>query len=447
FASLAEKKKIDFTYHLPVKKLVTWFDPDKLEKILNNLLSNAFKFTSEGGKIKITVSLVPAKNKKSTLTDKNTLLLTIEDTGRGIPKDQLEKIFDRFHQVENAKTPETVGTGIGLSLTKELIDLMLGEIKVESQSGKGTTFFVWLPLGKEHLSEWNFTIREARPDPLKKIPEAGEVIEEEKYTEDVSQDEPLEYDLPLVLTVEDHEDIRTHIRENLEGSFRVMEAGDGLTGLDKAIENIPDMIITDLMMPGMDGIELCKKLKTDERTSHIPVIMLTAKASVEDKLEGLETGADAYIVKPFSIKELRLRVSKLIEQRKILRERYSKEVTLEPGDIAVTSADERFLQKTLACIEEHMGDSDFDVRQFQDEMSMSRMQLFRKLKALVGYTPSEFIRNLRLKRAAKLLDQDYGNVAEVCYEVGFNNLSYFAKCFKELFGVLPSEYLKNEKRS
>ncbi|GAH78843.1 unnamed protein product, partial [marine sediment metagenome] len=247
-----------------------------------------------------------------------------------------------------------------------------------------------------------------------------------------------EGEFPLVLTVEDHADIRIHIREHLEDSFRIMEAEDGVMGLDKAIENIPDLVITDLMMPNMDGVEMCKRLKTDERTSHIPVIMLTAKASVEDRVEGLETGADAYITKPFNIKELEVRVRKLIEQRKKLRERFSREITLEPKDIAITSADEKFLQRAMAIIEDHMADFEFEVRNFQDEIGMSRMQLFRKLKALTDQTPSEFIRTLRLKRAAKLIEQKFGNIAQITYEVGFNNLSYFAKCFKELYGVTPS---------
>ncbi len=247
---------------------------------------------------------------------------------------------------------------------------------------------------------------------------------------------------PVVLTVEDHSDIRAHIKEHLEDCCRMIEASDGEMGLSKAIECIPDLVITDLMMPKMDGVELCKKLKTDERTSHIPVIMLTAKAGVEDRIEGLETGADAYVTKPFNIKELRVRVKNLIEQRKKLRERFSKDIKLEPKDIAITSADESFLIRTMEIIENHMEDSEFEVRDFQDEIGMSRMQLFRKIKALTDNTPSEFIRNLRLKRAAQLMEQNYGNIAQITYKVGFNNLSYFAKCFKELFEMSPSEYLK-----
>lgn len=442
FASLAEKRKILFSHRLPGEKRVTWFDPDKLEKILNNLVSNAFKFTPEGGRVKIEARLEQQSGRSS---QPARLLITVEDTGKGIPEDQLEKIFDRFHQVEEAKEFETMGTGIGLALTKELVEVMHGSISVESQVGKGTKFSVDLPLGKEHLKESEYVIREiGEKAEDRKMKEPGIAVEEEECDAGVLGDEESALGQPIVLTVEDHEEIRTHILEHLEDQFRVLEAANGKAGLEIAIESVPDLIITDLMMPEMDGIELCKRLKTDERTSHIPVIMLTAKASVEERLEGLETGADAYVTKPFHIKELRLRVSKLIEQRNKLRERFSREITLEPKDIAVTSTDERFLQKAMACVEEHMGDSDFDVGQFQQEMSMSRMQLFRKLKAMTNHTPSEFIRNLRLKRAARLIEKNFGNVAEVCYEVGFNNLSYFAKCFKELFGMLPSEYGKTK---
>jgi len=433
FASLAEKKKINFIHKLPDGKFTTWYDPDKLEKILNNLLSNAFKFTPEGGEVKCEVKLPDP--------GKNLVEMLVQDTGKGIPAEQLDKIFNRFHQVEGSYDPESAGTGIGLSLTKELVNLLHGDIKVESELGKGTTFIVRLPVGKEHLKESEYIIEEKITEPT--IQADKEVVtEEEESAEDLYKETKPEEEFPLVLTVEDHTDIRIHIREHLEDSFRIMEAEDGVMGLDKAVENIPDLIITDLMMPKMDGVEMCKKLKTDERTSHIPVIMLTAKASVEDRLEGLETGADAYVTKPFNIKELEVRVRKLIEQRKKLRERFSREITLEPKDIAITSADEKFLQRAMAIIEDHMADFEFEVRNFQDEIGMSRMQLFRKLKALTDQTPSEFIRTLRLKRAAKLIEQKFGNIAQITYEVGFNNLSYFAKCFKELYGVLPSEYGK-----
>ena len=435
FASLAEKRLISFPYNLPEGKLITWFDPDKFEKIITNLLSNAFKFTSEGGEVKCEVILPEQENEM--------MEVIVSDTGIGIPSNEIENVFDRFHQVESTNFNGSGGTGIGLALTKELVELLHGEIDVRSKLGKGTTFTVRVPVGKDHLSEEKFLLK--KPDEIDTIDysiDHDDIKDSGESTEDIFQSTGSEDESPLVLIVEDHTDIRTHLREKLEDSFRIMEANDGIVGLDKAIENIPDLILTDLMMPRMNGVEMCNKLKTDERTSHIPVIMLTAKAEEEDKLAGLETGADAYIIKPFSMKEVRLRVRKLIEQRNMLRDRFSREITLELKDITITSVEDKFLQNTMIIIEEHMDDDEFEVRKLQDEVGMSRMQLFRKLKAVTGQTPSEFIRTVRLKRAAKLFEQNFGNVAQVAFKVGFNNLSYFAKCFKELYKVAPSDYGK-----
>ncbi len=245
---------------------------------------------------------------------------------------------------------------------------------------------------------------------------------------------------PLLLIVEDNEEVRHYLRETFAGQYQVMEAEHGLEGLRKAVEAVPDLVISDLMMPRMDGLELCRHLKTDERTSHIPVIMLTARASVESKLDGLETGADDYVTKPFHPQELHVRVRNLIEGRRNLRARFGREVKLQPKDITVSSADEKFLQNAMAVVEKHMSDSDFSVEALENEMMMSKMQLYRKLKALTDQSPSEFVRTLRLKRAASLISQRSGNISEIAYEVGFNNLSYFAKCFKEYYGVPPSEY-------
>lgn len=451
FSSLAEQKHIKFEYEIPNQKCTTWFDPDKLEKIINNLLSNALKFTPENGIVKVVTKLF-ADNKKTLIAPSScenpVLELTVKDTGKGIPKEHLDKVFDRFHQVEGTSEIEQIGTGIGLALTKELLNLMHGEVIVESKSGLGSVFTITLPLGKNHLKEKEFTLLETTG----KITPGKIKVQEELLTSQRA-DTPLtpqqevdlytegKEDLPLILIVDDHPDIRTHIRQKLK-NFRVMEASDGVGGLDISIEYLPDLIVTDLMMPNMDGVELCKKLKTDERTSHIPVIMLTAKASVENRIEGFETGADDYITKPFNMKEVLTRINNLIDQRRKLRERFSREVTLQPKDIAITSADEKFLNRTIEIIENNMGDGEFDVASLRDEVGLSHMQLFRKLKALTDQAPGDFIRTIRLKRAAQLMQQKFGNIAEITYEVGFNNLSYFAKCFRDMYGVSPSEYLK-----
>jgi signal transduction histidine kinase/DNA-binding NarL/FixJ family response regulator len=436
FAPLAERKKIDYRVEIPDGELITYFDRDKLEKIITNLLTNAFKFTPEKGKVSCKIKL----NDKKEGMIKNSLEIIVQDSGRGIPAEQLEKIFDRFYQVADTWKNGISGTGIGLSLTKELITLQRGEIVVESKPNEGSRFIIKLPLGKDHLKEHEFEVKklEEIKDDLLIVKfrmhdfETADVKSEDFVSEQVDQ--------PVLLIIEDNADVRQHIYENFEKEYLVKQSKNGKEGWEKAVALVPDLIISDVMMPEMNGVELCKKLKTDERTSHIPVILLTARADVEDKIEGLETGADDYITKPFNIKELLTRSKNLIEQRKKLREKYTHQIDLEPGEIAVQSADERFLKRALEIIEKNMGDCDFDVNNFYPEMNMSRMQLFRKLKALVNQTPSELIRNMRLKRAAQLMKQNFGNIAEITYEVGFNNLSYFAKCFKEKFGVLPSEY-------
>jgi len=434
FVPLAERKDIKFRYMLPEKPIKTFYDADKLEKILSNLLSNAFKFTPEKGTIDCKMEYLEKTDKKKTPE----VRITVKDSGKGIPPEQSEKIFDRFYQVEEQK--EGGGTGIGLSLTRELVDLLHGKISVESKPEKGSCFTVTFPVGKDHLKKSEFVM--LKPGDKQDRVLIPELMEEEERAILEEFDEEEEDGKPILLVVEDNADVRAHIYENLNAEFHFLEAADGEEGLKKAIEKIPDLVVTDLMMPWKDGVEMTKELKTNECTSHIPVIMLTAKANVESKIEGLETGADDYITKPFNIDELKARITNLIEQRKKLRERFSQEVKLEPKDIAITSADVKFLDRAIAIIEEHMGDFEFDAATFQEEMNMSRSQLFRKLRALTDQSATEFIRSIRLKRAANLFEQGFGNVAEVTYEVGFNNLSYFAKCFKEVYGVSPSEYGK-----
>jgi signal transduction histidine kinase/DNA-binding NarL/FixJ family response regulator len=436
FTPLAERKKIDYRVEIPDGELITYFDRDKLEKIITNLLTNAFKFTPEEGKVSCKIKF---DNKKEGMI-KNSLEIIVQDSGRGIPVEQLEKIFDRFYQVADTWKNGISGTGIGLSLTKELITLQHGKIVVESKPNEGSRFVIKLPLGKDHLKEHEFEVKkleEAKDDVLIIKCQIHDFETTGGKNENFISEQ---VDQPVLLIVEDNADVRQHIYENFEKEYLIKQAKNGKEGWEKAVALVPDLIMSDVMMPEMDGVELCKKLKTDERTSHIPVILLTARADVEDKIEGLETGADDYITKPFNIKELLSRSKNLIEQRKKLREKYIHQIDLEPGEIDVESADERFLKRALEVIEKNMGDCEFDVNNFFPEMNMSRMQLFRKLKALVSQTPSELIRNMRLKRATQLMKQKFGNIAEITYEVGFNNLSYFAKCFKEKFGVLPSEF-------
>jgi signal transduction histidine kinase/AraC-like DNA-binding protein len=435
FTPLAERKNIKLNFQIPTDEFLTFYDQDKIEKIIYNLLSNAFKFTPEGGTIDGSIKIVQDKHP-------TVIKIYVKDSGPGIPAEITEKIFDRFYQLEGTVRKDVSGTGIGLSLTKELVQLQHGDIFLSSKPGKGTEFTVTIPIGFEHLQKGEYIITECSD-----INESFVTIHavlpsffpgHEDHLIDVVEVS----DKPQLLVVEDSADIRAHIIENLRDRFLLWEAGDGKEGLQKAIEMVPDLIITDLIMPEMDGLEMCEKLKTDQRTSHIPVIMLTAKASAESRIHGFETGADDYITKPFNIQELVVRIKNLIEQRKMLREKFNRDVRLQPKDISVTSFDEKFLNKTMAIIEENINNSDFDVAKLTDKMALSRVQLFRKLKALTDQSPSEFIRTIRLKRAAQLLDKGFGNIAEVTYSVGFNNLSYFAKCFRELFGLSPSDYAR-----
>lgn len=434
FSTLAETKNINFQLQFPDEELITWFDADKLDKIAVNLLSNSFKFTANGGNV-----IFSAGYSSEIEPNAYQLHFSVSDTGVGIPADSLEKIFDRFYQVETSLKREGGGTGIGLSLSKDLAILMHGNIFVESEEDKGSTFNVQIPLGKEHLRDSEFIL-------LKDVPETTNIMIASEKTDISDPDEEImsKVENPILLIVEDNIDVRKHMTDNFRQDYIIYQAVDGISGLKKAIEIIPDLIITDLMMPGLDGLELCAKLKSDERTCHVPIIMLTAKVSRADKITGLQTGADDYIAKPFNMAELKVRAKNLIDQRKRLRERFRREITIEPGDISITPLDEKFLSRAIELVEIHIKDEGFDLSVLMNELNMSRSTLFRKLQALTDQSPTEFIRTIRLKRAASLLRQNYGNVTQVAMEAGFNNLSYFNRTFKKFFGVSPLEYSKSD---
>ena len=428
FESLAEIRNIEYDVRIPADSFDTFFDQDKVETILYNLLSNAFKFTPDGGRISFSAN-VP-------VTDNEMVSIEITDTGPGIPPAEVDRIFDRFYQVDSSSSREFEGSGIGLSLVKELIQLMKGHIEVESKLGSGTSFKVSLPLAgrRVHATESiggetnsSFTASDGIP------------ADNNKEKAVLSLNEPTTSEA-IVLLIEDNEDLRLYLKENLEAEYQVVVAENGKVGLEKALELIPDLILSDMMMPQMDGFTLCTKIREDERTSHIPFILLTARTTIESKLEGLELGADEYMTKPFNIKEIKVRMKNLLEQRKNLRKSFSREVTIQPKNISVTSVDERFLNHALKIMEEHLGDEQFSVERFAEEIGMSRKNLLRKIKALTDESVNEFIRNFRLNRAAQLLEAKAGTVSEIAYQVGFNNLSYFSKCFKELFDHLPNEY-------
>jgi DNA-binding response OmpR family regulator/nitrogen-specific signal transduction histidine kinase len=473
FASLAEQQKITLRFETGAAlanglPLAIYFDRDKIEKIFYNLLSNAFKFTPEGGEVSVQLSVTSNQLQHNQLITDHWLLITVKDTGIGIPAGELPRIFDRFYQVDSASTREYEGSGLGLALTKELAEQHYGEIEAHSEEGMGSEFIVRLPLGKEHLQPEEI-VEEAEPSSVssEQLPVVSEQfattsIESERSGEPdpglrraslagqpatpmgvASDQQQATSDQPIILVVDDHPDVRNYIRKHLEPDYHVTEAKDGQEGVDVAREAVPDLVISDVMMPRLDGYQLCAALKTNEKTSHIPVILLTAKAGEENKLAGLEIGADDYLIKPFSAKELQARAKNLIALRRKLREHLRREGLLRPHEVAVPSVEEVFLRKLMQVTEQHLGDEGFDLEALRRELNMEQKQLYRKIKALTGQTPTEFIRTIRLRHAKQLLEQHAGTVSEIAFQVGFNNLSYFSKCFREEFGQLPSELAKS----
>ena len=366
--------------------------------------------------------------------------ITIIDKGPGIAKEHLSHIFDRFYQVDVKQNRKFEGTGLGLSLSKELVELHHGSIQVESKPDMGSTFRVFLPIEKQAYRQNEIVDFSQKSDNETGQNEGrislSEPIEESQATDSSTEDKI------QMLIVEDNPEMRAYITDYFKTSYSVVEAVDGKAGFDSAINIMPDIIISDLMMPVMDGIELCRKLKEDERTSHIPVILLSALAAIEDRIKGLETGADDYVAKPFNHAELQVRVQNLIDQRKVLFERFSNEIRLEASDIAASSVDVKFIDKLISIVERNMADPDLGVDQLTEELYLSRSQLHRKLKALTGQSATEFIRSIRLKRAARLFEQNTGSISETIYAVGFNNLSYFTRCFQRQFSLTPREYMK-----
>jgi signal transduction histidine kinase/DNA-binding response OmpR family regulator len=428
FYSLAKSKNISFNFLKDIDQLVMDFDPEKMMQIISNLLSNAIKYTPEGGDIEMIVNMRQKYNTRE-------LIIKVRDNGIGIPADRLPRIFDRFYKVDDDHFSSSGGTGIGLSIVKELVAILKGTVSVQSEIPGGTEFTIVLPVTNqsevkndidfELYKSDNFLFTSGTPkDPVKK-----------------GIKNRITKNMPKLIIVEDNPDVARYIESILRQDYNIKIAANGQEGLDLALKIIPDLVISDVMMSVMNGFVLCEKLKTDERTSHIPVILLTAMASEANKLEGLETGADAYLVKPFNTKELQIRVEKLIEQRRKLRERFSRDITLSPKEIVVTSVDERFLNRALEVIEKHMSDPDFGVDVFGKEVAMSHSHLYRKIHALTNQSPVELIRSIRLKHAASLLKQNYGSISEIAYKTGFNSPSYFTECFQKQFGKSPSEFI------
>ena len=428
FTSYAERKRITLKFISDVDELTVYIDKDKFEKIINNILSNAFKFTPDEGSIKVAVN-----------QDNKNLRITVSDTGVGIPSEKLQKIFDRFYQVDGSHTREQEGTGIGLSLTKELVELHKGTIEVESEEGKGSSFIISIPLGTDHLKPDE--IVELESDKIEQI-QINNILANTPVSKTNLPDIDLvtNTDKPILLIVEDNYDVRNYIRTNLDNGYRIIEAVDGEDGWNKSTNNLPDLIVSDVMMPKMDGFELCKRLKTDERTSHIPVILLTAKAAKQDKLDGYEIGADDYIMKPFEPDELSARIKNLIDQRKKLHEHFKNKGMFELTQTKITPVDKKFMQKAFDIINQNMSDPIFSVETFSELLNVSRSVLHRKIVSLTGESPGDLIRQIKLKRASELIEQKFGNLSEIALEIGFTNPAYFSEAFKKQFGLSPSQF-------
>ncbi len=429
FESLAMRKQVDYQVIVEDTPATCYFDKDKVEKILNNLISNAFKFTNDGKRIVVASSIAEGK-----------AVFTVKDEGMGIAPEQLPHIFERFAKTVTSELQP--GSGIGLALTKELVDLHKGKIEVESKEGKGTIFKVTLPVDKTVFddNEINFSA----PNIIQQTTISTSQTPGVKSAITISADFQSAIrnpQSPILLVVEDNPDVCNYIADQFREHYQIIEAENGRLGLEKALETTPDLIISDIMMPEMDGTEFCKLLKTNEKTSHIPVVMLTALAEQGDRLKGLELGADDYLIKPFDAKELTVRVANLIAGRQKLQEHYRRSLnSFAPiAEVKAESVDAVFLKKVRDAVEANLEEENFSVVELSSHVGMSRSQLHRKLSALTGFSPNEVIRNMRLERAKQLLEKRAGNASEVAYMTGFNSPAYFAKCFKDYFGVTPSD--------
>lgn len=400
------------------------FDENKMHKVINNLLSNALKHTPKGGDI-IVIAKAIVKNEEDYLE------ISVSDTGKGIRPEDIEKIFGRFYQSDTGKD-ELIGTGIGLHLVKEYILMHQGEVIVENRKEGGAVFTVRIPIGLE--KEENYKI------PLQEQPEnTDSSLQNTASIED-------KYEGKTLLIVEDNTEFRRYLVEQLTSVFSIIEASDGEEGEKLALQKQPDLIVSDIMMPKVDGVTLCKRLKQNIQTSHIPFILLTARSSDESRIEGYDAGADSYISKPFNFEVLFTRIKKLIEQQEQRKELFHKEVTVVPGNITITSLDEELVKKALKYVEVNMDNTEYTVEDLSNDIGLSRVHLYRKLQSITGQTPLDFIRSIRLKRAAQYLRDSQYNVSEIADRVGFNTLKYFNKYFKEEFGMTPTQYRSQNKK-
>lgn len=436
FSEYAVYRTINLHFKTNSDQLNLWFDPVQMQKVFYNLISNAFKFTSQNGTVNIYIE-----------DDVNVVYVKIEDTGIGIAKEEIDKIFDRFYQAENGIQLSTMlpGTGIGLALTKSILELHQAEISVESKANVGSIFTIRLKKGSSHFAdEQKVEYQDADRVSLDAINELDATFMNEVRNTQVVDDLPKF----SMLIVEDNDELRNMLKNIFEPIYKIYTASNGQEGLDATVEHQPDIVLSDLMMPLMSGSEMCQKIKNNFAVCHIPVVLLTAQTAIEFNLESLRLGADDYITKPFNVKTLITRCNNLVNNRRLLQEKFSMQPETTPRMLATNKLDLEFLEKAQKIVEEHIDDSNFDVMFFASEMALGRTKLFTKLKGITGQTPNEFILSVRLKKAASLLanNPEY-NITDITYMLGFSSPKYFAKCFKELFSVSPSSFRKTDEIS
>ena len=443
FAYQANTKHIKLDFHSEVKELKAWIDPKNFDKVILNILSNAFKFTPENGNIQIRLCTGNDPNAAEKALSRY-FEISIEDDGIGINETELERIFDRFYQIRNNQNNSNIGTGIGLHLTRSLVELHHGSITVENNQGTpGCRFIVRLPLGKEHLKPEEIDNSAVKQDSVHittALPTTP-LIETPPKTHSKSK--------YRVLIVEDNDEIRRYICQELGRDFHMQECRNGKEAFTYILKKTPDLIISDIMMPEMDGMTLCSKVKQNINTNHIPVILLTAKSREEDNLEGLSIGADAYITKPFSIEILRQSTFNLIKSRERLRNNFQGSQTQKERmqELEIESPDERLLDRIMKVINDNIANPELNVEMVAETVGISRVHLHRKLKELTNQSTRDLIRNLRLKQAATLLAKKRQSINEVAALTGFTNVAYFSTAFKELYGMTPTAYMEQNAAS
>ena len=429
FSDIADQKDIKFIFDSEAESFHTSFDHDKIERIVFNLLSNAYKFTHEGGQVSVLLNLIEKD------ADSKFLEIRVIDTGIGIARDKQERIFEPFIQNDIPGSMLNQGSGIGLSITKEFVKLHHGEIFVESEFNEGSCFTVLLPV--RPLNKNIFTDGELL------LNHSSEFMPGDASSKNGPCKDNKDGKKPTILLVEDNDDFRFYIKDNLKAFFNIIEAENGKKGWQKALAQHPNLVVSDISMPEMNGNDLCLKIKSDKRTSHIPVILLTALTGEDQQLKGLETGASDYLTKPFNFEILQSKIRNILSQQEYMRKTYQKQVDVSPTEMAVDSPDELFIKKVLVLIDSNISNPNFSVEELSNEVFVSRYTLYKKILAMTGKTPNELVRSMRLKRAVQLLETGHLTISQICHKVGFKSQKYFVRTFKSEYNTIPSRYLES----